>query len=282
MKKYMSILTVVLLAFVLAGIARSHGDQEKQQIPGDKKADRRIQKAELQAGSGLWLAQNLSDKEKNGLLDAFTIEEHEVYSFLQGPKSWEEGIPWSGEWCQLGVKGNSFGNFGCGLCCMANIYNTLTGYEVSPWDMCEYAMTASGYYPTKKAGAIDWGNMKVTLKACGISCDLYYKPDSYKKFQRQMTESKSAVVLISSNDDDTYWKDTPGHYVNIWLYEKENDTVFLAEPGNPEHNRDRVPLRYIYDALKTTSKFQYLAVDGYSKEKNLWKADGIDENWNRP
>lgn len=282
MKKYISILAVVLLALALTGIAGSHNSQEKQRKARKEAETRQRQKAELQAGGGLWLKENLSEEEKYGLIDAFTIEEHEVYSFLQGPRSWEEGIPWSGEWCQSGVKGNSFGNFGCGLCCMANIYNTLSGYEVSPWDICEYAMTTSGYYPTRKAGAIDWGNMKVTLKACGVSCDVYYKPDTYEEFQRQMQESKSAIVLISSNDNDTYWKDTPGHYVNIWLYEKESDTVFLAEPGNPEHNRDRISLRYIYDALKTTSKFQYLAVDSYSEEDNQWKADGIDENWNRP
>lgn len=282
MKKYMSVIALILLAAALTGSADSHTRQEKQQKVKEETGDKAEKKAELQAGAGLWLTQTLSAEEKNGLRDAFTIEAHEVYSFLQGPRSWEEGIPWSGEWCQLGVKGNSFGNFGCGLCCMANIYNTLSGYEISPWDMCEYAMTVSGYYPTRKAGAIDWGNMKVTLKSCGINCDVYYKPDSYEQFQQQMQESKSAVVLVSSNDDDTYWKDTPGHYVNIWLYEKESDTVFLAEPGNPEHNRERVPLRYIYDALKTTSKFQYLAVDNYIEANNQWKADGIDENWNRP
>ena len=70
--------------------------------------------------------------------------------------------------------------------------------------------------------------------------------------------------------------------MNIWLYQEEDDTVFLAEPGNPENNRSRIPLRYIYDALKTVSRFQYLAVEGYLEEDNQWKAHGIDENWNRP
>ena len=61
--------------------------------------------------------------------------EQGVYTFLQGPKSWTEGRAWSGEWSNQYVRGNYFGNFGCGLCCMANIYCTLTEYTCSPWDM---------------------------------------------------------------------------------------------------------------------------------------------------
>lgn len=282
MKKYISALWTVLFLLILASLAKNNAweIEKTEEIYAEEPVKER--KPSLYAGAAKWLGQNLSGEDKQALIQAFTIEEEEVYTFLQGPRSWGESIPWSGEWCLFGVKGNSFGNFGCGLCCMANIYNTLSPYEVSPWDMCEYAMTVSGYAPRRKAGAIDWGNMKETLKICGISCDVYYKPKTYEAFQKQMGKVKSAVVLISSNEDDTFWKDTPGHYVNIWLYQEESDTVFLAEPGSPENNRIRIPLRYVYDALKTTSKFQYLAVDGYQEEDNQWKADGIDENWNRP
>ena len=97
-----------------------------------------------------------------------------------------------------------------------------------------------------------------------------------------MELAESAIVLISSYNDDTYWQDTPGHYVNIWLYQEEDETVFLAEPGDPENNRSRIPLRYIYDALKTASRYHYLTVEDYFEELNEWKADGIDEVWNRP
>jgi len=44
------------------------------------------------------------------------FDESDVYSFLQGPKSWGEGRAWSGEWSNQYVRGNYFGNFGCGLC----------------------------------------------------------------------------------------------------------------------------------------------------------------------
>ena len=60
------------------------------------------------------------------------FDESDVYSFLQGPKSWGEGRAWSGEWSNQYVRGNYFGNFGCGLCCMANIYSTFSGHTCSP------------------------------------------------------------------------------------------------------------------------------------------------------
>ena len=50
----------------------------------------------------------------------------QIYTYLQGPKSWNQGIDWSGEWGESYMDGGSFGGFGCGLCCMANIYSSLT------------------------------------------------------------------------------------------------------------------------------------------------------------
>lgn len=279
MKKYLLAVPVILLGIILLNLPGIDGQSK---VRATEEVVQRNQEVKLYIGSSEWVGQVLSEGERYALIQAFTIEEQEIYTFLQGPRAWEEGVSWSGEWCQMGVKGNSFGNFGCGLCCMANIYDTLSSHKISPWDMCEYAMNVSGYAPRKNAGAIDWGNMKEVLKRCGMTCDVYNKPDSYEKFQEQMAHVKTAIVLVSSDADDTYWKDTPGHYVNIWLYEDESDTVFLAEPGSPDNNRTRIPLKYVYDALKTTSKFQYLAVDEYKEENNLWKTDGIDEKWNQP
>ena len=203
-----------------------------------------------------------------------------VYTFLQGPRAYREGLPWSGDWCEKIVQYNSFGGFGCGLCCMANIYSTLTEYECSPWDMYEFATQVSRYYPTEESGAIGWEDMKKTLSAAGFDCRIYHKPKTYEKFQEQMKHSESAIVLVSSANDTAFWKDTPGHYVNIWRYQEDTDTVFLAEPGDPENNRTWIPLRYVYDALKTVSQYQYLAVSSYSKDSNQWKWDGIDDHWN--
>lgn len=208
--------------------------------------------------------------------------EEKVYTFLQGPKSWGEGRAWSGEWSGKYVKGNYFGNFGCGLCCMANIYSTLTDYDCSPWDMYEYARQVSGYSPTRKIGAIGWGDMKVTLRKSGFDTELCTKPETYGEFKEQMKEAQAAVVLVCSRDDDTYWEKTGGHYVNLFLYEDETEEVFLADPGSPDRNRNFIPLKYAYDALKTSSQYQYLLVYGYSEENNQWKGNGIDEAWVAP
>lgn len=209
------------------------------------------------------------------------IQAENIYSFLQGPASWSAGVAWSGEWCRFEVDGNSFGGFGCGLCCMANVYDTLSPYEVSPWDMYENAKIASGYTPGGGYGAIDWEEMRCALEVCGISGELHKKPETFEEFREQIRGVKSAIVLVCSANDNTFWQTTQGHYVNIWLYQ-EDDTVFLAEPGNREKNRSRIPLRYVYDALKTGSKFQYLLVKDYVQENNMWRADGIDEDWCRP
>lgn len=211
-----------------------------------------------------------------------SAEEESIYTFLQGPKSWEEGRPWSGEWSGRHVRGNYFGSFGCGLCCMANIYATHTGYVCSPWDMFEYAKRASNYYPTGESGAIGWEDMSAVLQKSGFATELRRKPDSYEAFLEEIRKAKSAVVLVSSRNDDAYWKHTGGHYVNIFLYNDKTEEAFLADPGSPDRNRSRIPVRYVYDALKTVSQYQYLLVQGYSEEDNLWKQDGIDEAWNAP
>ena len=205
--------------------------------------------------------------------------EQGVYTFLQGPKSWEEGRAWSGEWSNQYVRGNYFGNFGCGLCCMANIYCTLTEYTCSPWDMYEYARQVSGYAPSRKIGAIGWADMKVTLRKSGFDCTLNTKPESYEQFQQEITASQMAVVLVSSRDDDTYWKKTGGHYVSISLYDASSDQVFLGDPADPDGNRSWIPLRYVYDALKTVSQYQYLLVQDYTEEQNQWMHDGITDAW---
>lgn len=148
--------------------------------------------------------------------------------------------------------------------------------------MYDYARAVSNYSPSGAVGAIDWRDMRDSLKNCGFSCKLYKKPGSFQRFKKQIAKAKSAIVLVSSYEDDAYWQDTPGHYVNIWLYREEDGTVFLAEPGDPDKNRSRIPLRYVYDALKTSNQFQYLTVKGYTEEANQWKADGISVKWKRP
>ncbi len=208
--------------------------------------------------------------------------EAEVYSFFQGPQAWYAGRTWAGEWSLKDIQGKNFGVFGCGLCCLANIYNTVSPYEVSPWDMLEYSQSVSGYSPSASAAAIGWWDLQKTLTTCGIDTDLYRKPMTYGEFQQHIKNSQGALVLVSSANDNTYWPTTKGHYVTIWLYDEETDTVFLSDPGAYQRNRQRIPLTYVYNALKTASNYQYLLINRYDEGKNTWKADGITETWYRP
>ncbi len=205
-----------------------------------------------------------------------------VYTFLQGPVAWETKAHWSGIWCESELDGGTFSVFGCGLCDMASVYSTLSPYECSPLDMYALARKVSGYAPGDGAGAIDWPFMQETLEKSGFGITLKKKDAKYAAFQNAVAGSLGAIVLISSEEDDTYWQDTPGHYVNIWHYNPETDKVFLGDSGNPDHNRQWIPLRYIYDALAADSSWQYMLIMSYDEAKNTWKYSGIHEKWTRP
>lgn len=208
--------------------------------------------------------------------------EDSVYTFLQGPVAWERKAPYSGIWCEAELDGGLFSVFGCGLCDMAGIYSSLTPYECSPLDMYALARKVSDYAPGDGAGAIDWPYMKETLEKSGFGIILREKNKNYKAFQQAVADSLCVTALISSEDDDTYWEDVPGHYVNIWHYNPETDEVFLGDSGNPDHNRQWIPLRYIYDALASDSSYQFMMVTSYEETKNTWKYSGIVEKWTRP
>lgn len=195
-----------------------------------------------------------------------------IASFLQGPQSWGERREWSGIWGEEYYDGGKFGSFGCGLCCMANVYTTLSDYECSPLDMYRYAKKYGGY---GGGGAIDWGPMKKTLKRVGIMSDVWRKPLRYAQFQKQVKESLACIVVVSSYNSNCYWKNTPGHYVTLFAYDEKKDQIFLADSGNPNHNRHQVALKKIYKSLKTSNNWQYLTVTAYRKEQDKWKHDGF-------
>lgn len=208
--------------------------------------------------------------------------EDSVYTFLQGPVAWESKAPWSGIWCESELDGGIFSVFGCGLCDLASTYSSLTPYECSPLDMYALARKVTDYSPGYGAGAIDWPYMEEALEKTGFTVKLKKKDRRYESFQKAVSECLTAIVLVSSEEDDTYWQDTPGHYVNIWHYDPKTDKVFLGDSGNPGHNRQWIPLRYIYDALAADSTWQYLLVLSYEEDKNIWKYSGIHEKWTRP
>lgn len=195
-----------------------------------------------------------------------------IATFFQGPKAWESRLAWSGAWAEEYYDGGKFGSFGCGPCCMASIYTTVSPYECSPIDMYEYAKKVGGY---GGGGAIDWGPMKETLKKAGVTSDVWRKPKTYEAFREQVKNAIATVVVVSSYNSECYWKDTPGHYVTLFMYDEQTDRIFLADSGDPSHNRQWVKLKKIYKSLKTSNRWQYLAVTDYDKEKDRWKHDGF-------
>ncbi len=207
------------------------------------------------------------------------ITEPIVYTFLQGQKSYEKEKIWSGSWCNYEEGGQTFGHFGCSFCCMANIYDTLSPYECSPLDFMTFTKEITSYTPSSGSAALGWLEMKQAMEAAGITCELGMKDDNYEQFAEKMSSNRTAIVLVCSSNDDTIWQNEGGHYVSIWDYETENGEVFLADPASPTRNRTWVSLRNVYDALKTSSSYQYLLVNGYEETADIWKRDGINEDW---
>lgn len=271
---------LLLLVVGMAVIIRSATDRQR---------DERSAKKETAASDLVEIAtpvpskdvMDASDPAQKQGVDAAAAEDPaaNVYTYLQGPKSWKSRIDWSGKWGKTMYDGGSFGAFGCGLCCLANIYSTETAGECSPIDMYQYTKKHTEY---GGGGAIAWEYMLQTLNRTGFTAELCHKPGSYEEFRMAVAASISNIVLVSSANSTCYWKDTPGHYVTIFLYDEQTDRVFLADSGDPNHNRHWVKLKKIYKSLKTDSDYQYLRVTGYVKEQDQWKHNKASGTWVRP
>ncbi len=205
--------------------------------------------------------------------------EDNVYSFFQGPKCWEERREWSGKWGNEYYDGANFGAFGCGFCCMANIYSTMTEYKCTPLQMYEHSKKVTLY---GGGGAISWGLMRQTMVDLGFQVELGDKPATYKEFKELVASNPATLILVSSYNDDSYWQNTPGHYVTLFLYDKGTETAFLTDSGDPNHNRQRVKLKTMYKALKTSSDFQYMTVVSYDESKDNWKHKKAGGTWVKP
>ena len=99
--------------------------------------------------------------------------EDAVYTFLQGPKSWGKRLTWSGKWAETYYDGGKFGAFGCGFCCMANIYSSQTTYEASPVDIYKYTKRNTIY---GGGGAVAWEYMESAMQGLGFEVSLRRKP----------------------------------------------------------------------------------------------------------
>jgi len=117
--------------------------------------------------------------------------EDAVYTFLQGPKSWGKRLTWSGKWAETYYDGGKFGAFGCGFCCMANIYSSQTTYEASPVDIYKYTKRNTIY---GGGGAVAWEYMESAMQGLGFEVSLRRKPTSYRKFQKMI----GLMILVKS------------------------------------------------------------------------------------
>lgn len=189
------------------------------------------------------------------------VPEEQIYSYLQGNKAYENGEKWAGAWTYIDAGGREFSTFGCGLCCMANMYSTLTDDVCTPEDIYYWAQEYTTYRPGPGGGAIDWPEIDDLSRMYGFGGTLKQKPENYEVFQQDMAKAKTIMVLVSSEYDDTIWKNLPGHYVNLWLYDAADDTVFMTDSRGPATNRSRVALRDVYNALLEDDPYQYYLVE---------------------
>lgn len=192
-------------------------------------------------------------------------EEKQICSYVQVPWCMYPHLRWTGPWNGISIGSYKFSSFGCGVCCLSNLYQTITGEKASPYRMYDWCQAYSSYSPTSSVGAISWSQMKAVCDHLGLDTQLMQKPADYAQFQEQMKNNRAMLVLVCKDNDNKLWWYTNGHYVTIWEYQEETDSVFVADPSGL-YNRERVPLSYIYQALKTQSDAQFMLFSGNSAE----------------
>ena len=126
--------------------------------------------------------------------------------------------------------------------------------------------------------AIDWGYMRRSLTRLGFQCHVEHKQETYRQFRQNISDAKCAIVLVSSSNSTVHWKNTPGHYVTLFLYDEKSDKIFLGDSGDLTHNRQWVPLKKVYRSLKKSNPWQILQVTSFDKSKDNWKHKGFGGN----
>jgi len=186
--------------------------------------------------------------------------EEKIYSYVQVPPQDTGKKKWAGDWYAIEMGGKPFAHFGCGTCCVSNIYSTFIQKPIDPGRMLGIAMEYTSYDPVNKAGAISWEDIRKLCVKLGMSATLHSKDADYADFQKSVSESSATVVLVCKDNDPGLWFYTNGHYVTLWEYDPKDDSVFVTDSSGL-FNRNRVFLKDVYDALKTASRYQYMCVE---------------------
>lgn len=202
------------------------------------------------------------DKVTAKVFDNFTEsdEEKKIYSYIQIPKDFHPGDKWAGDWSDIESGGQTFFYFGCGVCCLSNMLSTLKDRVIRPDVMFERAKEQTDYNPDSGVGALSWEQLRTVCENAGLKAALKRKPDTLDEFRKDVEDSATTLVLVCRSDDDALWFYTKGHYVNLWEYDPDTDTVFVTDPSGL-FNRNRVMIEDVYNALKTRSSYQYMTID---------------------
>ena len=198
-----------------------------------------------------------------------TEAEQKIFSYTQiSPEDYETttwvnyrkgNAAWNGDWAKIKAGGQEFMMFGCGICCLSNAVSTLTKEVVTPDKMYEKTRQNSSYHPESGRGAVSWSSLQTMCRYYALNVKLSRKPASYEAFVKEITAADTAIVLVDSANDRRLWWYTDGHYVGIWQYDPDTETVFVTDPST-HFNRQRVSLRDVYNALKTKSEYQYALI----------------------
>lgn len=180
-----------------------------------------------------------------------------MYSFVQTTWKYYPDPRWTGPWSCIEAGGQKFFYFGCGICSLTNVYDTLTGDVVSPSDMYQWCRDYTDYNPDSGKGALSWGQLSEMCRKLELDASIHKKPPSYEQFCEDAASHEAVLVLVCKYNDTTLWSQTEGHYVTLWDYDAPSGTVFVADSSGL-HNRHRVSLLNVYNALKTSSQYQYM------------------------
>ena len=188
-----------------------------------------------------------------------------IYSYVQVPADYYEDEIWTGDWSEIEAGGQTLTWFGCGLCCLTNTYDTLVASSsetgvVTPATIYLWAKERASYNPESGTGALSWQQLKKMCQSFGLSAKIMKKTGDYSAFQRAVSQNDTTIALVCKDNDDKLWPYTNGHYISLWEYDEDTDTVFVTDSSGA-HNRERVALEDIYRALKTSSKAQYLSIN---------------------
>lgn len=186
--------------------------------------------------------------------------ENTIYSYVQVPEEYCHDERWTGDWVDIESGGQKFFYFGCGVCCLSNVYSTFCRIPITPDIMFKWAKKYTDYNPDSGRGALSWRQLKQMYERFGCVTETKHKPDDYTDYREDVKNSDTTMVLVCKYNDDKLWFYTMGHYVNLWNYDPKDETVFVTDSSGL-FNRKRVKLIDVYNALKTSSDAQYMCID---------------------